>query len=156
MSLMGAADSLCFPLVGVLSDRYGRKFTGVPAYTMLAVGFLILGSLGPSSGGLQLTLAALTIGIGNGMSSGIISMMGADVSPKLPNTGRFMGVWAVLDDCGGALGPFLVGVLAQEVSVFFAATSVGGWALGSAIFFWLGVRETHKQTTRQPPAICCR
>ena len=31
MSLMSLADSLCFPLVGVLSDRHGRKFTGVPA-----------------------------------------------------------------------------------------------------------------------------
>ena len=28
MSMMGLADSVCFPAVGVLSDRYGRKFTG--------------------------------------------------------------------------------------------------------------------------------
>ena len=142
MSLMSLADSVCFPAVGVLSDRYGRKFTGVPAYLMLSLGFFLLGSLDASSGGMQLTLAALVIGVGNGMSSGIISMMGGDVSPPAPNSGLFMGIWAVLDDFGGALGPLAVGFFAQEVSVFFAASSVGAWALGSASFFWLVVKET--------------
>jgi MFS family permease len=154
MSLMGLADSVCFPAVGVLSDRYGRKFTGVPAYGMLALGFSVLGGLDASSGGLTLTLAALTVGIGNGMSSGIISMMGGDCSPPAPNSGRFMGIWAVLDDCGGALGPLLVGVLAQEASVFFAASAVAAWALASTVFFWLCVRETHRERAR--PLGCCR
>ena len=51
---------------------------GVPAYAMLAAGFFILGTLDASSGGAQLMLAALIVGVGNGMSSGIISMMGGD------------------------------------------------------------------------------
>jgi|EP01049_Picozoa_sp_SAG25_P013041 MFS family permease len=155
MSLMSLADSACFPAVGVLSDRYGRKFTGVPAYAMLAIGFVVLGTLQPSSGALQLTTAALVVGIGNGMSSGIISMMGGDLSPPAPNSGRFLGVWAVLDDCGGALGPMMVGLIAQERSAFVAATVVGGWAALSTVFFWLAVKETHTECTRRPPALCC-
>eukprot|EP01043_Picozoa_sp_COSAG02_P126127 COSAG02_NODE_63351_length_263_cov_0.926829_1_plen_80_part_10 len=79
-------------------------------------------------------LAALVIGIGNGMSSGIIGMMGVDCSPPAPNSGRFMGIWAVLDDIGGALGPFLVGIMVQETSVFCASTGIGTLAACSTAF----------------------
>lgn len=154
MSLMSLADSCCFPAVGVLSDRHGRKFTGVPAYAMLSVGFFVLGGLGASSGGLALMLAALVIGLGNGMSSGIISMMGCDCSPLAPNSGRFMGIWAVLDDTGGALGPFLVGLMVQQGSVFHASTGIGAIAAGSTAFFWLAVKETNQERSR--PLKCCR
>ena len=102
----------------------------------------------------MLMLAALVIGIGNGMSSGIISMMGVDCSPPAPNSGRFMGIWAVLDDTGGALGPFLVGVMVQEASVFRASTGIGALAACSTAFFWLVVKETNEQRSR--PLKCCR
>ena len=55
-----------------------------------------------------------------------------------PELRRFMGVWAVLDDCGGALGPLIVGVLAEGFSVFHAATAVAAWALVSTAFFCSG------------------
>jgi MFS family permease len=154
MSIMSLADSCCFPAVGVLSDRHGRKFTGVPAYAMLSAGFFALGGLGVSSGGLMLMLAALVIGVGNGMSSGIISMMGCDCSPPAPNSGRFMGLWAMLDDTGGALGPFLVGIMVQQASVFHASTGIGAVAACSTAFFWFAVKETNEQRSR--PLQCCR
>lgn len=153
MSLMSLADSCCFPVVGVFSDRHGRKFTGVPAYATLSAGFFALGMLEISSGGMALMLAALVIGVGNGLSSGIISMMGADCSPPAPNSGRFMGIWAVLDDTGGALGPFLVGIMVQHASVFNASTGIGAIAMASTMFFWLAVEETNEVRSR-PLAWC--
>ena len=39
-----------------------------------------------------------------------------------------MGIWAVLDDTGGALGPLLVGVLVQAASAFFAASAISAAA----------------------------
>ena len=55
---------------------------------MLSVGFLLLGRLSSSSGGVALMLAALVIGTGNGMSSGIISMMGKATTISLAS-----GIW---------------------------------------------------------------
>ena len=64
-----------------------------------------------------------------------------------------MGVWAVLDDTGGALGPLLVGVLVQSASAFFAASVISAAAAMSTVFFWAVVRETNAD--RQKPLRCC-
>ena len=64
-----------------------------------------------------------------------------------------MGIWAVLDDTGGALGPLLVGVLVQAASAFFAASAIGAAAAVSTVFFWAVVPETNAH--RLKPLRCC-
>ena len=54
-----------------------------------------------------------------------------------------MGIWAVLDDTGGALGPLLVGVLVQAASACFAASAISAAAAASTVFFWAAVPETN-------------
>ena len=50
---------------------------------------------------------AMVLAVGNGLSSGILLTLGADVAPKT-NPAPFLGSWRTLTDAGGAATPLLV------------------------------------------------
>ena len=55
---------------------------------------------------------AAVLGVGNGLSSGILLTLGADVAPK-QRAGAFLGSWRTLTDAGGAIAPLAVsGIIA--------------------------------------------
>lgn len=66
-------DSLLFAPVGYAMDRYGRKATGVPALVILSGGLLLLGL---STDGTTVTAASMVMGFGNGLSSGLVMILG--------------------------------------------------------------------------------
>ena len=64
-----AIDSLLFPLVGYIMDRWGRKFTGVPALIILSLSIFLI----PFTSDLYtLFLVSILAGAGNGLSTAFI------------------------------------------------------------------------------------
>lgn len=129
--ISGAIDMALFYPAGKAMDRFGRAFVAVPCMLIMAVAHFLL----PLSGGATaLLLVAMLIGFGNGMGSGIIMTLGADVSPA---TGRsqFLGGWRLCADLGNAGGPvFLSAVtvlagLAPAVLGMGVLGLLGAWAL---------------------------
>ena len=122
---MGAEVLLFFP-AGVLMDRLGRWWAAVPTMVIMAIGFA----------GLPLTHSVLAIaglsfliGVGNGLSSGIILTLGADASPEVGRS-QFLAGCRIFTDVGTSSGPLLISLMTALVALWAAPLAlavVGIW-----------------------------
>lgn len=135
--ISSAMDMTLFYPAGMISDRFGRKAIAVPCLTTLALGFLLIPL---TSTFWTLTAAALVMGFGNGIGSGIVMTLGADFSPA---TGRasFLGVWRLVSDTGQAGGPLLAAGVIAAAGIGPAALAVGALGMAGAAVFVFAVPE---------------
>jgi len=137
-SLGAAVDMSFFYPVGVVIDRWGRKWTGVPSMILFAAGLAILPLV---QGFYSLLAATLLLGFANGVSTGIVMIIGSDLAP-LGQRAQFLGVWRLVTDVGWAGGPLLASILAEVASLAVASFVVAATgAVGASILFFL-VPET--------------
>ncbi|KAK3280053.1 hypothetical protein CYMTET_12092 [Cymbomonas tetramitiformis] len=73
------ADFVMFPAAGYISDNYGRKAAGVPAITLMAIG---LGALPYAMQRWSFAVACALVGIGNGLTSGLVMTLASDLAPS--------------------------------------------------------------------------
>lgn len=133
-----AVDSTMFPIVGWTMDRFGRKYVGVPALLIMGLGLSLL----PFADGMtMLMIAGVLAGLGNGLSSGFVLTLGSDLAP-LDDPGEFLGVWRFISDTGGAIGPPLIGGIAQVMALGTATWFTGGVAGFGALALVVLVKET--------------
>lgn len=138
MSVVGFIDMLFFYPAGIIMDRFGRKAAIVPAFLFQGLGVALIPL---STGALSLTLIASLAGLSNGLSSGTMMTLGADLAP-VRGRGSFLGLWHLVGDSGSALGPLVIGGVAGAFALPIAALTIGGSGLATALVFVLGVRET--------------
>lgn len=138
VSLSGLIDMLMFYPAGWLMDRRGRKHAIVPSFLIMGLGLLLV----PFTTGFGSLLAAgLLIGLGNGVGSGTMMTLGADLAPP-DATGEFLGLWRMIGDAGMVGGPLLVGTVAQVTTLGASATAVAMVAVAASGWFALRVPET--------------
>ncbi len=119
--LMNAADMSLFYPVGMVMDRFGRKWAGVPCLIILSAGLVVIPL---THDFIAFLLAALLIGFGNGLGAGINMTLSSDFSPRARRA-EFLGAWRLISDLGGAGGPLFVAAITSAASLavasFFAA-----------------------------------
>ncbi len=132
--LSSAIDMTVFYPVGIVMDRMGRKWAGVPCLVVMSIGMIAI----PLSGGFgSLLVASLVTSFGNGLGSGINMTLGADFSPAIAR-GEFLGVWRLIGDLGTAGGPLLVSAVAAGATLGAASVATGGIGLaGAAVMIFL-------------------
>ena len=84
-----------------------------------------------------LLLATGLIGFGNGLGSGTMMTLGADLAPP-GALGEFLGIWRLIGDGGALGGPILVGSIAEALSLspaIFVIATVGLLSAGILGFF---------------------
>ncbi len=152
MTCSAVLDMSMFIPAGYVMDRFGRKFASVPSFAVMAIGIGMV----PFAGGFEgLLIAGLVIGLGNGLGSGSMMTLGADLAPP-EATGEFLGVWRLIGDAGMVAGPLLVGLIATWMGLTGSAIvlMVAG-LMASGILFFL-VKETRDMvvvhTTGRPEA----
>jgi MFS family permease len=130
--LSGLVDAALFYPSGKVMDRHGRAWVAVPSMAVMGVCLALL----PLTGGLgSLAAVAMALGFGNGIGSGIVMTLGADLAPA-GYTVQFLAVWRLLHDSGNAGGPLVVsagaalGSLAAGVWVM-----AGGGLVAAALLF---------------------
>jgi len=132
-SLCSAVDMSLFYPVGVIMDRWGRKWTGVPSMLVFVLGLVLL----PFSQGFYSLLGAgLVLALANGLSTGIVMILGMDMAPA-DQRSQFIGVWRLLGDVGVVGGPLIAGVLVNIATLATASFAVAGLGLlgaGSLLF----------------------
>ena len=133
MSIASFVDMSMFVPAGLLMDKLGRKFAIVPCFTIQAVGMCLI----PATGGFAgLLVVACVIGMGNGLGSGTMMTMGADLAPP-ERVGEFLGLWRLIGDAGSAGSPLaagaLAGILGLVASAFFMA--IVGFASAAVFAF---------------------
>jgi len=129
--------SLFFP-AGYIMDRFGRKFTSVPSFTVMSIGMALI----PLAGSYwTLMLVVILIGFGNGLGSGAMMTLGTDLAPR-GAVGEFMGLWRLVGDSGRAAGPLAVGSLADSTGFSATAYILAAIGLASSATLLFLVRET--------------
>jgi MFS family permease len=149
--LSGALDMLLFYPGGKVMDRYGRLWVAIPSMLVMGVAMALIPFTGSAE---TLCLASLLLGLGNGVGSGIIMTISADVAPA-EGRSSFLGVWRLSQDLGESVGPLLIaaGTALGSLAVgIWVAASLGG-ASSAALARWVPRFSVHaNQTTRRQAA----
>ena len=137
--LAGGIDMLVFYPAGKVMDHKGRRWVAVPSMLIMGVAMLLMPL---TSGFTTLLIAALAIGFGNGIGSGLIMTLGADHSPR-HGRAHFLGVWRLMSDIGSSCGPALLSFLAGSLSLAAGIAATGLIALVAAgtLAYWIPSRR---------------
>lgn len=103
----GALDFAMFYLSGQIMDRFGRAFAAVPTLVGLGITHLMVGIATDSS---TFLLLALLMSVANGVGSGVIMVLGADLAPK-DKRNEFLASYRLLVDFGDAAAPPVLSAL---------------------------------------------
>lgn len=133
--MAGGIDMLVFYPAGKVMDLKGRVWVAVPSMLIMGLAMLLMPL---AVGTFTLLCAALAIGFGNGIGSGIIMTIGADHSPR-HGRAHFLGVWRLMSDIGSSCGPALLSFLAASLSLASGIAVVGLMALAAAatLGYWI-------------------
>lgn len=141
LSLSAFVDMSLFYPAGWLMDTLGRKYAIVPCFLIQSIGMLLV----PLAGGFWGLLAATcVIGFGNGLGSGTMMTLGADLAPKHA-LGEFLGVWRLIGDGGGLISPLLIGVIADVLTLGAGTVVIALVGLAGTGLFAFRVPETNQQ-----------
>ena len=126
---------LVFYPAGQVMDHKGRRAVAVPSMLVMGAAMLLMPL---TTGFTTLLLAALAIGFGNGIGSGLIMTLGADHSPR-HGRAHFLGVWRLMSDIGSSCGPALLSFLAASLSLAAGIATTGLIALAAAgtLAYWI-------------------
>jgi MFS family permease len=121
-------EILLFYPGGKIMDRYGRLSVALPAMTVLGVTMMVLPL---THGFVTLALVAGAMSMGNGIGSGVMMTLGADIAPVASRI-QFLSIGRVASDSGGAAGPVLVAVVASAWTLAAGIVAIGSVGLLAA------------------------
>jgi MFS family permease len=131
----GAVDTLVFYPGGKVMDHKGRRWVAVPSMLIMGVALLWMPL---TTSATTLLLAAMLIGFGNGIGSGVLMTLGADYSP-VRGRAQFLAIWRVLSDMGTIGGPALLSAVtaAASLAIGIGATGLLAFVGGAALWYWI-------------------
>ncbi len=128
-----AADFVLFPVSGFIMDRFGRLYSMVPAFSLMALGLLLLAVADSTS---EVVVAGIVIGVGNGLSSGSMLTMSTDLAPD-DAYGPFIAGFNMAAGAGSLVGPTVVGWAAESIGLGASAIALAitlGFGLSWIVF----------------------
>ncbi|WP_125776457.1 MFS transporter [Antribacter gilvus] len=133
---------------GWLLDTRGRQVVAVPVVLAVGIGCLLL-PLTDSALGVGAVMAL--IAFGNGLGSGIVMTLGADVAP-VEGRAQFLGGWRLCGDLGNTGGPLLVTAVAAVAPLAAAPVVLGVLALAGAVWvgYWTGKADRVRRERLRP------
>lgn len=135
VGISGAIDFALFYASGQVMDRFGRLWAALPAMVLMGAGFIALSFTHDlPQAAMWFAMFAAVLGVGNGLSSGILLTLGADAAPKT-DPAPFLGSWRTLTDAGGAVAPLVVSGIAAVASLAVATGVMGVIGLLGALAF---------------------
>jgi MFS family permease len=133
--IAGGIDMAVFYPAGKVMDQKGRRWVAVPSMIIMGVALLLTPF---THGAATLLIAAMAIGFGNGIGSGMIMTLGADHSPS-PGRAHFLGMWRLMSDIGSTCGPALLSFMAATLSLGagVAVTGLIAFAAAGQLAYWI-------------------
>ena len=125
IGVAGAADFALFYASGQIMDRWGRLFTALPSMVGLGLGHLILSVTHDLPQNVEWFIAAaMFLSLANGIGSGILMTLGADLADK-GNPAPFLGAWRFTGGIGSAGAPLAIAGITALASLPIAAATMG-------------------------------
>ena len=93
-----------------------------------------------------LALTTMAMGVANGLGSGTMLTLGADLSPDR-GRGEFLGLWRFVGDSGSAAGPMVVGRVAEVADLHTAPLVIAAVGVVGAVLLAALVPETLRRKT---------
>jgi MFS family permease len=131
-------EMFLFIPAGIIMDRWGRKAAAVPSFAIMGAAMMMVPL---TDSYITLLLVTSLMGIGQGIGSGTMMTLGADLAPP-GKTGEFLGLWRLIGDSGHAVAPLAIGAVADIIGLYLTAGIVGGLGFLSAGTLGAFVRET--------------
>ncbi len=147
-SLSAVVDMCLFYPVGVLVDRFGRKWSAVPSMALYVAGLALLPT---ADGFLGLFGVGLLLGLANGVSTGIVMVIGTDFARESGQRGQFLGLWRFIGDVGMTTSPMLTSVLVAVASLGAASVLAAGIGVVGTIVMIALVPETLRKSVSAGP-----
>ena len=144
-SLSTVVDIALFYPSGVLADRYGRKWSAVPSMAIYALGLALLPL---ASGFYSLLAVAVLLGFANGIGTGVVMIIGADLARSSGRYGQFLGLWRLMGDVGIGGAPLLAGTIVDAASLAAASLTVAALGVVGALVMAFVVVETLRERPR--------
>jgi hypothetical protein len=91
-----------------------------------------------------LAVAAL-LGFANGIGTGVVMIIGADLARASGRHGQFLGLWRLIGDVGISGAPLLVGTIVNGAGLAAASLTVAGLGVGGALVMAFVVVETLRE-----------
>ncbi len=138
-SLSAAIDMSLFYPVGVLIDRWGRKWSALPSMLLFVLGLALLPL---ADGYFSLLGAVLLLGLANGLGTGVVMVIGSDLAVASGRRGEFLGLWRLIGDVGMSGAPLLTGALVQLSGLALASGVTAAIGFAGALIMAFCVGET--------------
>ena len=132
IGLAGVLDFALFYTSGQIMDRWGRFWSAVPPLIGLAALHMLMFTVHDGTGFL---LMAAAMALANGLGSGIILTIGADLAPANARN-EFLASYRLITDIGVASAPPILSAIALTFGLAAAMASFGVVGLAGAGLMW--------------------
>jgi MFS family permease len=129
MGIAGALDLALSYSSGQIMDRFGRRWSALPTLLGLSLTFSLLTLANNET---TFLAVALLMSLANGVGSGIILVIGADLAPK-GERNEFLASYRLLVDTGVAAAPLLISGVTALLGLSIAMFTVSGLGIVGAI-----------------------
>jgi MFS family permease len=121
IGIAGAVDFALFYTSGQIMDRFGRLWSALPSMIGLSLTHIALAFVTDQT---WFTVVAVAMALANGVGSGILMTLGADLAPRT-DPAPFLGAWRFTNDAGQAGAPLFVSGMTALFSLAAASVSMG-------------------------------
>ena len=129
IGIAGAVDFALFYASGQIMDRFGRLWSALPSMIGLGVGHLALSLTHDLDSNVSWFIGvAMFLSLANGIGSGILMTLGADLADK-SNPAPFLGAWRFTANLGGAGAPLIIAGVTAVASLSIAVATLGVFGL---------------------------
>jgi MFS family permease len=129
MGIAGALDLALSYSSGQIMDRFGRRWSAIPTLLGLSLTFSLLTVANDET---TFLAVALLMSLANGVGSGIILVIGADLAPK-GERNEFLASYRLLVDSGVAAAPLVIAGVTAAFGIASAMFAVSGLGILGAI-----------------------
>jgi MFS family permease len=129
MGIAGALDLALSYSSGQIMDRFGRRWSAIPTLLGLSLTFSLLTLATDET---TFLAVALLMSLANGVGSGIILVIGADLAPE-GERNEFLASYRLLVDSGVAAAPLVISGVTALLGISIAMFTVSGLGIVGAI-----------------------